>query len=380
MCIRDRSPTDLYDWVFLKDSLTNREGVLQKFIPSRGECNDALQVTWSPHLCTMTRRANVHRIDSRHVPPRDRACTFDGPPHLSIETKGNATVRETINGLLKRVSTHLLESEHRIVSRFVGLFKHDANGNLWMLHMSSVRIQNVNLLEFNARSPVEITPKYIQPDSPCSNEMIDRVSKLRVTLDGPSVFRDRRVYVRPNASVLHQQSTPLPTKDKDLVLHKASLTTRNQGGRMPPEYAQLTQFIDDTLYELYSTRMTKMGGGPRGTGAANTTTTQSSIGGGDHHTMTSGGGSKAGMGATMAVVPDKPVVVRLSRALQEFLGDLRVEGLVVYILKLEPVAVAEDGAIMFHSTTPSQQRTLAEVREECDLLLQEVERSIECNH
>ena len=69
--------------------------------------------------------------------------------------------------------------------------------------------------------------------------------------------------------------------------------------------------------------------------------------------------------------------MRLSRTLQEFLGDLRVEGLVVYILKLEPVEVADDGAIVFHSTTPSQQRTLAEVREECDLLLQEVERSIE---
>lgn len=143
---------------------------------------------------------------------------------------------------------------------------------------------------------------------------------------------------------------------------------------MPPEYAQLTQFIDDTLYELYSTRMTKMGGGPRGAGA--NPAPQSST----DHKMSGGGGSRTGTGATMPVVLEKPVVVRLSRALQEFLGDLRVEGLVVYILKLEPVEVADDGAILLHSTAPSQQRTLAAVREECDLLLKEVQRSIETIH
>ena len=350
-------PIELHNWVFQKDGSGRREGVLQKFIPPRGESNDTLQVTWSPHLCTMTRRANVHRINSQHVPPRDRACTFDGPPHLSIETKGNATVRETINALLKGVSSHLLEGEHRIVSRFVGLFKHDADGNLWMLHMSSIRIQNVNLLDLNARSPVEINPQYIQPDSPCSNEMIARVSKLRVTLEGPSVFRDCKVYVRPNASVLHQHSSPLPQKDKDEVLRKAALVSRDRGGTLPAEFAALTEFIEDTLYQLYDGRMAVMGGGPRGAPLPSIQSTSPR--------------------EMLIPPPSEPVVVSLSRKLQEFLGDVRVAGLTLNCLKLLPMEVSGEGAILLHTTPETHARTLAEVRAECDLLLEELRRSLE---
>jgi hypothetical protein len=211
---------------------------------------------WSPQLSIMTRRTNVHALGSHRLPPFIRCCTYDGPPHYSIESEGNPHVRDSISRMLSELSTQMLRSEHKIISRFVGVFKHDRDGQLWLLCPISIRIENDELIGTSVvRDPVELNAMQSHMMTACPDEVIERALAMSVAMDSQS-RRPRFAEV----SRLHSQevdSRLLKRRDTKMILEDSEKwRSPAEGPGVPNEMSVLRHFIDDTLYTLYATRMT----------------------------------------------------------------------------------------------------------------------------
>jgi hypothetical protein len=126
---------------FLFGPRKNHHGILQKFVEPREECNDQLQVAWSPEMSFAVRRVNGHRVVDRNVPPDRRCVTFDGACHDCEEMFCNATVRRLMGGMTRSLVEYFHEVDNKFeIGRFVGFFKQDAKDNVWFLYSTSIRV------------------------------------------------------------------------------------------------------------------------------------------------------------------------------------------------------------------------------------------------
>ena len=149
--------------VFGRDEYANltKSGLLQKFVAPRAEHNDTMEVTWSPRGTYHERLTNRAPMSRRRTGPevRAKAATFDGPPHLSEVTPTTDSLRDRVTEQLASLASRLLRREHKVVTRMVAHFKQDRQGRMWLLHVTSIRVDNISAIATlpRAKVPVEMS-------------------------------------------------------------------------------------------------------------------------------------------------------------------------------------------------------------------------------
>jgi len=69
---------------FLQHRPKENNGILQRFLPSKGAFHTTIRVMWTPRTCHVETRTNRHKMGDLKLSVTDRYSTFDGGPHLSI--------------------------------------------------------------------------------------------------------------------------------------------------------------------------------------------------------------------------------------------------------------------------------------------------------
>lgn len=119
-------------------------GIVQRFVLPKGGKNTVIKAAWSPSMCLVERRVNVHGVTDKRVPMGDRLVTFEGPEHLSesMPLAPAALLGRKVQFLCNSVAQHVLEvtQGHCRIASMVLHFKVDEDNKLWLLFCSSLRL------------------------------------------------------------------------------------------------------------------------------------------------------------------------------------------------------------------------------------------------
>jgi hypothetical protein len=267
------NPPDLECLLYSRGAMATivKHGILQKFVPPRGSCNDMIEVVWSPKLTICRRRVNRFSLSSRSVTLDEKAATFDGAPHLSLESAANDRVSKQLTEMMANVAEHLLRHEHKNVSRISALFKQDRYCQPWLHFATSIRVESDHLIGGSVhRLPVNLCPKYVHPSTEVSDDYIEKQTKRKVILDFrekpyvPFVPRTPRYRFTASALIRGPLTARDPKYEKFLKLKEKYLSedtgslSGGAGGAssVAPEVRALQNFVDDTFYTVYAARMT----------------------------------------------------------------------------------------------------------------------------
>ncbi|KAG1711050.1 hypothetical protein DVH05_013767 [Phytophthora capsici] len=122
-------------------------GILQQFSLPKGARNSTLRAIWSPKLCLLERRVNVHAVHDSRFSVYERGVTFEeggGAEALSRpEPVRGSMLPGMVQQLCERVVDHVTRvSYHKFrIARMVLRLQVDAEDRLWLLWSSSLRLQ-----------------------------------------------------------------------------------------------------------------------------------------------------------------------------------------------------------------------------------------------
>lgn len=136
-----------FDRAGLKDFLFSQEklndGCLQKFVRPKGLFNSMIQAAWSPQMCLLERRVNLHPLLSGRAPLQERTATYEGSEHLSRITPVRGTLlADRVQQLCTEMVDHIASAStlKQKIKRMLINFKTDVHDNIWFLWCSSVRL------------------------------------------------------------------------------------------------------------------------------------------------------------------------------------------------------------------------------------------------
>ena len=137
-------------------------GIVQRFVLPKGGKNTVIKAAWSPSMCLVERRVNVHGVTDKRVPMGDRLVTFEGPEHLSesMPLAPAALLGRKIQFLCNSVAQHVLEvtQGHCRIASMVLHFKVDEDNKLWLLFCSSLRL--AGRASGLARNSINLSPNF----------------------------------------------------------------------------------------------------------------------------------------------------------------------------------------------------------------------------
>jgi len=150
-----------FDRAGLKDFLFSQEklndGCLQKFVRPKGLFNSMIQAAWSPQMCLLERRVNLHPLLSGRAPLQERTATYEGSEHLSRITPVRGTLlADRVQQLCTEMVDHIASAStlKQKIKRMLINFKTDVHDNIWFLWCSSVRlVQDDELADASALPP-----------------------------------------------------------------------------------------------------------------------------------------------------------------------------------------------------------------------------------
>eukprot|EP00760_Papus_ankaliazontas_P022890 PhM_4_TR19064/c0_g1_i1/m.54619 len=125
------------------------DGFVQRWVASVGKYTNVIQAVWSPNVCMVTKRSNIHRSNDTRVAMYDRCVTYDGPVHMSDEVAVAAHIKFQVRDLCKSIVEHVSIVEELKVQRLIAYFKVDEGGNLWLLYCGSLRCSTARPLNLN---------------------------------------------------------------------------------------------------------------------------------------------------------------------------------------------------------------------------------------
>ena len=67
----------LHHFLYHREKVNN--GLIQRFIEPKGTRNTMIRAIWSPKVCMLERRMNVHRLQDKRYGMYERAVTYEGP-------------------------------------------------------------------------------------------------------------------------------------------------------------------------------------------------------------------------------------------------------------------------------------------------------------
>lgn len=137
-------------------------GIVQRFVLPKGGKNTVIKAAWSPSMCLVERRVNVHGVTDKRVPMGDRLVTFEGPEHLSesMPLAPPALLGRKVQFLCNSVAQHVLEvtQGHCRIASMVLHFKVDEDNKLWLLFCSSLRL--AGRASGLARNSINLSPNF----------------------------------------------------------------------------------------------------------------------------------------------------------------------------------------------------------------------------
>ena len=137
-------------------------GIVQRFVLPKGGKNTVIKAAWSPSMCLVERRVNVHGVTDKRVPMGDRLVTFEGPEHLSesMPLAPAALLGRKVQFLCNSVAQHVLEvtQGHCRIASMVLHFKVDEDNKLWLLFCSSLRL--AGRASGLARNSINLSPNF----------------------------------------------------------------------------------------------------------------------------------------------------------------------------------------------------------------------------
>jgi len=150
-----------FDRAGLKDFLFSQEklndGCLQKFVRPKGLFNSMIQAAWSPQMCLLERRVNLHPLLSGRAPLQERTATYEGSEPLSRITPVRGTLlADRVQQLCTEMVDHIASAStlKQKIKRMLINFKTDVHDNIWFLWCSSVRlVQDDELADASALPP-----------------------------------------------------------------------------------------------------------------------------------------------------------------------------------------------------------------------------------
>ena len=157
---------------FLNHHKKENNGILQRFVDSKGAHNTIFRAIWSPNVFHVERRANVHEVADRKQTLHQRVVTFEGDEHFSAaltvtDTLFGSQVQRICESIADHCSLHLhAQGTASHVSRMVLHFKVDENNRVWLLWCSSVRLSpdEIRLNELRDTTPIDIHSLLTVPD------------------------------------------------------------------------------------------------------------------------------------------------------------------------------------------------------------------------
>lgn len=137
-------------------------GIVQRFVLPKGGKNTVIKAAWSPSMCLVERRVNVHGVTDKRAPMGDRLVTFEGPEHLSesMPLAPAALLGRKVQFLCNSVAQHVLEvtQGHCRIASMVLHFKVDEDNKLWLLFCSSLRL--AGRASGLARNSINLSPNF----------------------------------------------------------------------------------------------------------------------------------------------------------------------------------------------------------------------------
>ena len=175
-----------HNFLYKREKTDN--GIVQRFIEPKGTQNSMIRAIWSPKVCLLERRNNVHNLqDTRRFSMYDRAITYEGPDVNSraAPVRGSilpSQVQRTCQSLVNHVAEVSFQ-KHRI-KRLAGNFKVDPKDRVWFLWATSLRIEHTG--ELSPRSHKRLLKEGITPGAPVNiDALLSIPSTVRITTSIP---------------------------------------------------------------------------------------------------------------------------------------------------------------------------------------------------
>ena len=132
---------------FLDKNIIYNDGILQKFVDSKGEHNVTYRLTWSPKICLFEKCSNLKKIFDNHYDIYERAVTYDGE---EFQTKTEPIKGKNISNRLEEIGLSIVNHVSNItlekikIVRMILNFKLDPKDRMIFLWCSSLRIKSSN--------------------------------------------------------------------------------------------------------------------------------------------------------------------------------------------------------------------------------------------
>lgn len=122
-------------------------GILQRFIEPKSTNNELVRAIWSPKICLIERRQNINQLHDTRFGIYERCVTLEGPDYYteSAPLRGPVLAGQLQN-LCESIVSHITEVTYsqQVISRMVLTFKLDARDKMWLIHSTSIRLQDTH--------------------------------------------------------------------------------------------------------------------------------------------------------------------------------------------------------------------------------------------
>ncbi|GMF47405.1 unnamed protein product [Phytophthora fragariaefolia] len=122
-------------------------GILQQFALPKGSRNSTLRAIWSPKLCLLERRVNIHAIHDARFSVYERGVTFEEGGGAEALTRPEPVRGSMLPGMVQQLCERVVDHVTRVsyhkfrIARMVLRLQVDADDRLWLLWSSSLRLQ-----------------------------------------------------------------------------------------------------------------------------------------------------------------------------------------------------------------------------------------------
>eukprot|EP00667_Euglena_gracilis_P002596 EG_transcript_2597 len=191
--------------------------LLQKFVQPLLNQNGGVEVIWTPYVCLVDHRKNVHDMFNDHYTLHDRCVTLEGKAHQAAEVFTGPAINRRCAAVCEEMARHLQAQERRHLLRLVAYFKFDKYGDIVFLWATNVITQRLSVSHgLSPKAELELAsprPGY-DPDAPVTPSSVPP----------PRNLTDLKAFVQSMTPKIYNQSdTPSPAafaKKKSVVLHK----------------------------------------------------------------------------------------------------------------------------------------------------------------
>eukprot|EP00667_Euglena_gracilis_P004324 EG_transcript_4341 len=213
---------------FLNTRKEKPDGILQRFVPTKGKENSQIQAIWSPRVCMVQRRSNKHAINDRYVAPYARCVTFDGPSLYSEDKICAQKTQDRVKEICASFVEHFQSTDHKAITRMVLYFKLDPWDNIWLLWCGSLRVAPPKFQGNVRRMPLDLAPTFSTPGN--AGLLANGDDQLNGLLEQPD-----RAHVGLSHDILFARSLAArsPKKKRDQSASPRKSPSPSEGTRLP---------------------------------------------------------------------------------------------------------------------------------------------------